>query len=138
VQWLFGKCAKRNKVQKIEEPEAEDAGSTDEFELFSNEEEPRVQDPIKATIHRDAEEAPHQAEAGEESEDDTGIEEDDPVEKAKMIIHLKNIKEQIKTQRKEEERTRVAEAGKLRKQKGDCLKLIGNIVKKHCLSTSCF
>ena len=38
VRWLFGNCSERNKVPKIEEPEVEDAGSLDEFELVSDEE----------------------------------------------------------------------------------------------------
>ena len=109
AQGLFGKCAKRNKVQKIEEPEADDTECSDEFELVSNE----------------AEEAPHQGEAGEELEDDFGIEEDNPVEKAKMIRCLNKIKEQIKDRDWEEKkRTRRAEAEKQRKQKDHCLKLI--------------
>jgi hypothetical protein len=75
---------------------------SDEFELVPNVEQVPTQEVT--------EEVSIQANKGGESEDDFGIEEDEPIEKARMIKSLRNIKDQIKDPKWEEkERAREEE-----------------------------
>ena len=115
----------------------QESESSDEFELVSNTEEAVLEE---QSPEEPPQEPTAQQEVGAKHQDDFDIEEDDPVEKAKMIKCLKNIKEQIKDAKWEvTERARAAERTKaaeeqaraeaiLRRKKDHCLK---ESVKKH-------
>ena len=106
VQWLFGKrtkCARRNnQSSKNEAPvktvKVQDSESSDEFELILRHEEEVPEPPQSQKINQ-------QEDPVEDPEEDFGIEEEDPDEKAMMIGRLKNIPRQIKDPKWKEKAT---------------------------------